>query len=230
MDDGLENRGVVFDLDGVLVMSERLWEEAWTAYAARHGYGWTADDTRRCQGMSVPEWGAYLGERSSGDAADASRGVIADVVESYRSGRVTLLEGAAELVTSVASRVPIGLASSAPREIIDTVMGTMEIGRFFSATVSSAEVAHGKPSPDVYAEAVNRLGIEAARSLAVEDSSNGVRAAAAAGLTVIALAHEEYPLAPDAVALSHRVRTTLGQVRDDIMELLDEQEVGMPKR
>ena len=67
-------------------------------------------------------------------------------------------------------------------------------------------------------------------SLAVEDSSNGVRAAAAAGLTVIALAHEEYPLAPDAVALSHRVRTTLGQVRDDIMELLDEQEVGMPKR
>src|SRR5258706_9536195 len=160
-------------------MSEHLWEEAWTAYAARHGYAWSSDDTRTCQGKSVPEWGAYLGSRSSGDAGAAAADVIAFVSEAYRSGRVTLVGGAAELVAAVASLVPVGLASSAPRAIIDTVMATLGIGPYFSATVSSAEVARGKPSPDVYVEAVSRLGVDPARSVAVEDSSNGVRAAAA---------------------------------------------------
>jgi HAD superfamily hydrolase (TIGR01509 family) len=217
---------VVFDLDGVLVMSEHLWEESWRAYAARYGYSWTPHDTRSCQGMSVAEWGAYLATRSSGDVEGAVEAVVATVVESYRSGAVTLIDGAVELVAAVAARVPVGLASSAPREIIDTVMETMGIGPYFSATVSSAEVARGKPSPDVYAEAVNRLGIDAARSVAVEDSSNGVRAAAAAGLTVVAVAHDRYPLAPDAVAVSHSVRTTLSQVRTDVERLLDERAVG----
>lgn len=180
--------------------------------------------------MSVPEWGAYLGTRSSGDGEGAAAAVIAAVVESYRSGRVTLIDGAAELVAAVALRVPVGLASSAPREIIDTVMGTMGLGPYFSATVSSAEVARGKPSPDVYAEAVNRLGIDPARSVAVEDSSNGVRAAAAAGLAVVAVAHEQYPFAPDALALADSVRTTLSQVRDDIERLLDERVVGASTR
>ena len=84
-------------------------------------------------------------------------------------------------------------------------MGAMGIGPWFSATVSSAEVPRGKPSPDVYAEAVRRLGVDPARSAAVEDSSNGIRAAAAAGLTVIAVAHEQYPIAPDALALASSV-------------------------
>jgi len=215
-------QGVVFDLDGVLVMSEHLWEEAWTTYAGQHGYDWTPRDTRRCQGMSVSEWSSYLGARSSGDAAAAAKEVIAFVVMAYRSGQVTLVDGAAELVEAVASRVPVGLASSAPREIIDTVMRTMGIGRHFSTTVSSAEVARGKPSPDVYAEAANRLGIDPTGSVAVEDSSNGVRAAAAAGLSVVAVAHQEYPLAPDALALASIVRESLDHVREDIERLLDE--------
>ena len=180
--------------------------------------------------MSVSEWGAYLGTRSSGDGEDAAAAVIAAVVESYRSGRVTLIDGAAELVAAVALRVPVGLASSAPREIIDTVMGAMGLGPYFSATVSSAEVTRGKPSPDVYAEAVNRLGVDPTRSVAVEDSSNGVRAAAAAGLAVVAVAHEQYPLAPDALALADSVRTTLSQVRNDIERLLDERAVGASTR
>jgi len=213
--------GVVFDLDGVLVMSEHLWEEAWVAYAARYGYEWTPLDTRTCQGMSVPEWGAYLGSRSSGDSAAAAAEVIDRVAESYRLGRVRLLDGATELLEAAASRGPVGLASSAPREIIDVVMGSMGIGRYFAATVSSAEVALGKPSPDVYTEAVNRLGIEPSGSVAVEDSTNGIKAAAAAGLTVIAVAHDEYPVAAEALALASSVRTSLGEVRQDIERLLD---------
>lgn len=219
-------RGVVFDLDGVLVMSEHLWEESWQAYAARHGYAWTSGDTRSCQGMSVSEWSAYLAARSSGDARDAGDAVIAGVVQAYGTGRVALIEGAAEVLAAVAARARVGLASSAPREIIDTVMATMGIGRYFSATVSSAEVPRGKPSPDVYAEAIDRLGIEPSGSIAVEDSSNGVRAAAAAGLRVIALAHAEYPLASDAVALADSVEDSLAQVGNEIIRLLDEPAPG----
>lgn len=219
-------RGVVFDLDGVLVMSEHLWEEAWRDYAARYRSEWTADDTRHCQGLSVPEWGSYLADRSSGDARHAAATVISSVMAAYGDRQVTLIDGAADLVEGVASRVPIGLASSAPRAVIDTVMRTMGIGRFFSATVSTAEVPRGKPSPDVYVEVIRRLGIDPSGSIGVEDSSNGVRAAAAAGLTVIAVSHAQYPLAPDAVALAESVQDSLERVGDEIARLLAESPTG----
>lgn len=219
MDD--PRRGVVFDLDGVLVMSEHLWDEAWQAYSAQHDYAWTADDTRRCQGMSVAEWAHYLADRSSRNADHAAAVVIARVVESYRAGHVQLVPGAKSLVAATAMRVPIALASSAPREIIDTVMTSMGIGAHFSATVSSAEVDRGKPSPDVYLEAVRRLGVDASASIAVEDSSNGVRAASAAGLIVIGMPTAQYPLAADARALAQSVHDSLAGVADAITRLLD---------
>lgn len=221
--------GVVFDLDGVLVMSEHLWEDAWQFYAAQHGYPWTVEDTRQCQGMSVAEWSRYLAARSSGKAEHAARRVIARIITSYRADRVTLVPGAEALVAAVASRVPVALASSAPREIIDTVMGAMGLGDYFSATVSSGEVARGKPSPDVYREAVLRLGVDAASSIAVEDSSNGVRAAAAAGLRVIAVPSREYPLAQDAKALAASVQGSLAGVGDEISRMLDRYPHGVER-
>jgi HAD superfamily hydrolase (TIGR01509 family) len=223
---GRADVGVVFDLDGVLVLSEHLWEESWQEYARLYGYVWTIEDTRTCQGMSVTEWARYLAARSSGDPAEVAATVVALVAAAYRGGRVTLVKGAERLVADASARVPIGLASSAPREIIDTVMATMGLGRYFSATVSSAEVSHGKPSPDVYCEAIIRLGVDPAVSLAVEDSSSGVRAAAAAGLTVIAVADKRYPLSPAAIALATTIRAELNDVRGDIDRLLDERSVG----
>ena len=218
--------GVVFDLDGVLVMSEHLWEEAWQDYATRHGGAWSPEDTRHCQGLSVPEWGAYLAERSSGDADAAAGAAIGMVIEAYDQGRVKLVDGAADVVARTAARVPVGLASSAPRSVIEVVMRTMGIGRHFSASVSSAEVARGKPSPDVYLEAIRRLGIDPAASIGVEDSSNGVRAAAAAGLRVIAVAQDRYPLAPDAAALADSVQPSLNDVGAAIDRLLDQTSIG----
>ena len=222
----LMQRGVVFDLDGVLVMSEHLWEEAWRAYAAGFRHEWSRADTTHCQGLSVPEWGAYLGERSSGDTEDAIAAVVGSVIRAYGEGRVTLIDGAADVVAEAAARGPVGLASSAPRAVIDTVMRTMGIGHYFSATVSSAEVPRGKPSPDVYLEAIARLGIDPARSVGVEDSSNGVRAAVAAGLQVIAVASPAYPLAPDAAAIAASVQSSLKGVGGEIARLLDEQPIG----
>ena len=212
-------RGVVFDLDGVLVRSEHLWERGWVDYAARHGGAWTAADTRACQGMSVPEWGRYLADRTSHDPDDAAAAVIDSVVAAYRAGEVPLAPGALELVAEAAARGPVALATSAPREVIEVVMDGMGLDGSFTATVSSAEVHAGKPDPAVYLEAMRRAGIVG--GIAVEDSSNGVRAAAGAGLTVLAVPDAAYPLAADAAALADSVHGTLDEVRARLRKLLD---------
>jgi HAD superfamily hydrolase (TIGR01509 family) len=180
--------------------------------------------------LSVPEWGAYLAERSSGDVEDAAEVVISLVIGAYDGGRAALIDGAADVVAEAASLGPVGLASSAPRAVIDTALRMMGFGRYFSATVSSAEVPRGKPSPDVYLEAIRRLGIDPSGSVGVEDSSNGVRAAAAAGLTVIAVTHEAYPLDPDAIALADSVQHSLDRVGDEIVRLLNEPSIGAGTR
>lgn len=215
-------RGVVFDLDGVLVRSEHLWEEGWRAYAARSGYPWSDADTRACQGMSVPEWGRYLGDRTGHDAEAATRAVIGSVVAAYRTGEVALAAGALELVADAAARGPVALATSAPREVIEVVMDGLGLAPWFAAAVSSAEVRAGKPDPAVYLEAMRRGGITS--GVAVEDSSNGVRAAARAGLTVLAIPDPAYPLAADAAALADSIHGSLAELRPRLFELLDASE------
>jgi HAD superfamily hydrolase (TIGR01509 family) len=216
-------QGVVFDLDGVLVRSEHLWEAGWLGYAARHGATWTHEDTRSCQGMSVGEWRRYLADRTSHDPDDAGRAVIASVVAAYRAGEVELMPGALDLVAAASARGPVALATSAPVEVIEVVMRDMGFGGSFTAAVSSAEVRAGKPDPAVYLEAMDRAGI--ARGVAVEDSSNGVRAAARAGLLVLAVPDPAYPLAPDAAALAESVHDSLLGVRARMVALLD---AGIP--
>jgi HAD superfamily hydrolase (TIGR01509 family) len=216
----LGSLGVVFDLDGVLVRSEHLWEQGWVAYARRHRGTWTAADTRTCQGMSVTEWGRYLADRTSHDAHDAAATVIGSVVAAYRAGAVPLAAGARELVAAAAARGPVALATSAPREVIEVVMDGMGLGDSFAAAVSSAEVEAGKPDPAVYLEAMRRAGIVA--GFAVEDSSNGVRAAAGAGLRVLAVPDAAYPLAPDAAELADSVHGSLEEAGVRLRQLLDD--------
>lgn len=213
--------GVVFDLDGVLVDSEHLWEQSWTEFAAAAAYAWTAADTAACQGMSTPEWSTYVAERTRRPAGACADGVVDRVAGHYRAGHVELLAGAREMVAEVAARVPVGLASSAPRRIIDTVLDTMGLRAAFTVTVSSEEVPRGKPSPDVYAAAARRLDLDPARSFAVDDTSNGVRSAAAAGLGVIAVPGPRYALADDAAALALSVQVGLAGARAELGRRLD---------
>lgn len=215
-------RSVVFDLDGVLVMSEHLWEEAWVSVSADHGYAWSSEDTRTCQGKSVPEWAQYLARRAGMETDQAATAVIGSVAAAYDRGEVPLIHGALELVQAAASRVPVALASSAPREIIDRVMTTTAVGEYFKVTVSSAEVAAGKPAPDVYNEAIAKLGAKSSRSLAVEDSSNGIRAASAAGLAVLGMEHPQYPIDLDAAGRVIGVYHTLHDVTDVLVWFLDD--------
>lgn len=220
---------VVFDLDGVLIESEHLWEECWTRYAARHDVVWTAEDTAHVQGMSAPEWSAYLAHRAGDhdDAASCERAVVDDMVGALGQGRMEPYEGAVAMVREVAGRVPVALATSAPRRLVDAVLDRHELTASFGATVSSAEVARGKPSPDVYLEAARRLDAAPRDCVAVEDSSNGIRAAAAAGMTVVAIPNPTYPPKPDAVELAARIADGVGAARREIVALLDGRALGV---
>ena len=159
----------------------------WMKRSAAAGYAWRHDDTAACQGMSVPEWSRYMASRIGGDPIAIAGEVIDRIIAALDAGRIELLRGAAPMVAVAAARAPIAVASSAPRRLIEAVLATTGLRPAFSAIVSSEEVARGKPSPDVYAEAARRIGRDPARCAAVEDSSNGIRAAAAAGMLVIAI-------------------------------------------
>ena len=194
-------RVVVFDLDGVLVESEDLWDEARRAVAAEHRGTWRDDATRAMQGMSSPEWAAYLHDEVG---VDLPKDEIVDVVvdgllDRYRQ-HLPLLPGAVEAVRRMSARWPLGLASSANRAVIDVVLDLAGLGDAFAVTLSSEEVPRGKPAPDVYVEVARRLGEEPRHCVAVEDSTNGIRSAAAAGCCVVAVPNREFP--PDAAVLS----------------------------
>ena len=218
------HRAVVFDMDGVLVESEHLWERMWAAFAAARGRTWTGEQTRQVQGMSSPEWSAFLARFSAAgeSAAETERLVVDDMIAALDAGEIGLLPGARRMVTEVAERAPVALASSAPRRLIDAVLDRHALSEHFAATVSSAEVPRGKPSPDVYLEAARKLGAQPRHCVAVEDSSNGLRAAAEAGMTVVAIPNPGYPPAEDALAGAAFVAGDLDEVRDRLVRWLAE--------
>jgi HAD superfamily hydrolase (TIGR01509 family) len=205
--------GVVFDLDGVLVDSEHLWDRARRELVAERGGTWRDDATHAMMGMSAPEWSRYVHEELGVDLAPTaiSTAVVERLDRLYRE-RLPLLPRARETVIAAAERWPLGLASSANREIIDLVLELSELDACFDATVSSEEVAHGKPAPDVYLEAARRLRVAPTGCAAVEDSTNGLRSAAAAGMTVVAIPNEAFPPSEDALQLATAVIHSLDEL------------------
>jgi HAD superfamily hydrolase (TIGR01509 family) len=192
---------VIFDLDGVLIDSETAWNDARREVVLESGGSWRDDAQRAMMGMSSVEWSRYmreeLGVTMSAEAISAE--VVKRLERLYRE-RLPLLPGAREAVSSLAARWPLAIASSANRSIIALVLELAALSDCFQVTVSSEEVAHGKPSPDVYLEAARRISCEPASCAAVEDSANGLRAAAAAGMAVIAIPNRDFR--PDAAALA----------------------------
>jgi HAD superfamily hydrolase (TIGR01509 family) len=201
---------VVFDLDGVLIDSEPVWEQVRREVVASHGGHWNADTQDRLMGMSTGEWSRYLssdlGVRLSPSAVAGT--VVAAMAARYRE-HLPLMPGAVDAVTRMAGRWPLGLASSAPRSLIETVLDTASLRGFFGAVLSTEEVPRGKPAPDVYVSVAALLGLPPTACAAVEDSSNGLRSAAAAGCAVIAVPQPKYPPAPDALEAARLVLESL---------------------
>ncbi|MEH0938346.1 HAD family hydrolase [Micromonospora psammae] len=210
---------VVFDLDGVIVDSEPVWEEVRRAYVAAHGGTWQSDTQRRLMGMSTGEWAEYLsGELGVDRAAGQVATEVVDEMTDRYARHVPLIDDADRVVRRLAGRWPLGLASSSPTRLIAAALAATDLADAFRVTLSTEETARGKPAPDVYLTVAERLGVDPARCVAIEDSSNGVRSAAAAGMPVVAIPHGPYPLDPDARALAAVV---LASVRELTPEVVD---------
>jgi HAD superfamily hydrolase (TIGR01509 family) len=204
---------VVFDLDGVLIDSEHVWDEARQQLAEERGGRWYKGASRDMMGMSSPEWSRYM--RDVVGIAEEPDTISAEVVrrlEAIYRHELPLLPGASEAVERLAERWPLGLASSSNRELIDLALSLASLERFFAATVSSEEVPRGKPAPDVYAEAARRLGVPASRCVAIEDSENGIKSAKAAGMRVVAIPNPQYPPAEDALAAADVVLASVADL------------------
>ena len=203
----------MFDLDGVIVDSEPVWEQVRRQVVAEHGGRWAPDAQQRIMGMSTGEWARYL-SRDLGVGLPPET-VAATVIEGmrarYREG-VPLMPGAAEAVRALAGHWPIGLASSSPPALIDAVLDGAGLRECFTVALSTEQVQRGKPAPDIYLAVTARLGRRPGRCAAVEDSTNGLLSAAAAGLQVIAVPHPRYPPEPAALQKAKVVLTSLEEL------------------
>ena len=216
---GSSIQAVVFDLDGVIVDSEHVWDAAREALSRERGGGWHEGAQQDMMGMSSVEWSRYMHERLG--LKDPPEEISAEVVRrlqaTYRE-ELPLIDGATEAVARLAGRWPLGLASSSNREIIDLVLELSGLDRFFEVTVSSEEVQRGKPSPDVYLEAARRLGADPAGSAAVEDSRSGILSASAAGMRVVAIPNKRFPPDEEALAAADVIIPSINELTPDAVE------------
>jgi HAD superfamily hydrolase (TIGR01509 family) len=211
--------GVVFDLDGVLIQTEEIWDDVRGDYIVRLGGRYDGEAQRAMMGMSSKEWSVYvaddLGVPRTAEQVNAE--IVDLMAASYRE-HLPLIDGAAEAVERLAARWPLGVASSSNRELIDLVLDLTGLGPFFPATVSSEEVPCGKPAPDVYLEACRRLGIDASRAAAIEDSHAGIGSAKAAGMRVIAIPNPSFPPGDAALADADLVLGTLAELTPEAVD------------
>jgi HAD superfamily hydrolase (TIGR01509 family) len=210
---------VIFDLDGVLADSEHLWNEAKEALTRETGGIWKPEAPAAMLGMSSPEWSRYVRDELKVPLApeEIDRRIVARMIELYHE-RSPVIPGGAEAVRAIADRWPVGLASSSNREVIDLFLDVSGLAETFTTTVSSEEVARGKPSPDVYLEAARQIGVPPDRCVAVEDSGNGIRSAIAAGMRVIAIPNRDYPPGEDALALATEQVHAISLVTPELVE------------
>ena len=210
---------VVFDLDGVLLDSEQVWDEAREQLAEERGGRWHPQAQKDMMGMSSTEWSRYMHDTIGlpEPPEQINREVVERLSAIYRE-HLPALPGAREAVERLAARWPLGLASSSNRELIDLALELLGVEHLFAATVSSEEVASGKPAPDVYLEAARRLGVDPTAAAAVEDSNNGILAAKAAGMRVVALPNRHFPPDPAALEQADAVLDSLGELTPERVE------------
>jgi HAD superfamily hydrolase (TIGR01509 family) len=205
---------VLFDMDGVLVDSEHRWNDVRIAYAAGHGRPWSLDDQHAVMGANSIQWATIMRDRLALDGVSVDQilsDVVASVVGQFRQGSVPVIPGAPATVRRIAARWPVAIASSSNRDVIAAALELLGLHDVFGAVTSSDEVAHGKPEPDVYRLAAERLGAAPERCLVVEDSTNGILAGKAAGAYVVLIPNPTVLPAPHAVEAADAI---IGRIED----------------
>jgi HAD superfamily hydrolase (TIGR01509 family) len=215
---------IIFDLDGVLIDSEGLWDAARRKLALQSGGQWSEQATTDMLGMSTPEWSAYMHDVLGVqlDAEEIARRVTEEVVTRLQR-ELPLLPGARDAVRRLAAAgLRLGLASSASRRAIEVFLDKSALRELFAATISSEEVRAGKPAPDVYLAALAALHARPAEAAAVEDSANGIRSAAAAGLKLIAIPNRAFPPPADVLSLATVVLGSLHELGPGTIRALED--------
>ena len=210
---------VIFDLDGVIVDSEQVWDDVREELVRERGGRWHEGAQAAMMGMSSPEWSRYMHDVIGlpDPPERISEEVVERLAELYRR-QLPLIDGAVEAVRRIGARWPLGIASSSNRPLIDLFLELTGTQKLFRATVSSEEVAHGKPAPDVYLEAAARLEVAPERCAAIEDSENGIRSASSAGMRVVAIPNRVFPPGPEALSLSAVVLDSLDELTPEAIE------------
>jgi HAD superfamily hydrolase (TIGR01509 family) len=205
---------VIFDLDGVIVDSEIWWDDVRRAFAAERGWTWSEEDRRAVMGANSRQWSMTMRERLGLEESpeQIERAIVDGVAGMFRRDGAPSIDGAVEAVRRIAAVWPSGLASSAHRAVIDAALEATGLAGVLRVVVSSDEVDHGKPAPDVYLETARRMGVAPGRCLVVEDSYNGVRAAGAAGMTVVLVPNHSVPPAPGTHELADLVLDRLADL------------------
>ena len=213
---------VVFDLDGVIVDSEQVWDEVRERYTRESGGTYIETATRDMMGMSAPEWSRYMSQRLGvpGTPAEINAAVVERMLERYGEAP-PLIDGAVDAVRAIAARWPVAIASSSNPELIEVVLRVSGLAQVVRVAVSSQEVARGKPAPNVYHEAARRLGVPAERCAAVEDSHSGIRSAKAAGMLTIAIPNPGFQPGEEALALADLVLDSIADLTVDAVESID---------
>jgi HAD superfamily hydrolase (TIGR01509 family) len=209
---------VIFDLDGVILETEQEWNDVRHEFAAAHGGRWDETDQPAVMGANSMQWAEYMRDQVGVPLppGEIYKGVV-DALRTRYTQHLPLIPGARETIVGLASKFRLGVASSSPVELIEHSLELAGLRHYFGALVSSDEVPKGKPAPDVYLEACRRLDTTPARAAAIEDSSNGLRAAAAAGLAVIAVPNSSFPPAPDALSLADIVVGSISHITGDMI-------------
>lgn len=205
---------VIFDLDGVIIDTEEVWNSVRHEFAGAHGGHWNKKgDQPLVMGANSMQWAASMRENNGVALSDQE---IYEGITKRLRGRyerhLPLIPGAREAIGALAAEYSLGVASSSPPEIIEYALELAQLRGYFDAVVSSDDVAVGKPAPDVYREACARLGVSPERSAAVEDSTGGIQAAFSAGLAVVAIPNPEFPPSADAVALADVVLGSIAEL------------------
>jgi HAD superfamily hydrolase (TIGR01509 family) len=210
---------IIFDLDGVILDTEELWDEVRKGLALERGGHWSEQAQADMMGMSSTEWSRYMHEEVglAEPPEEIKREVVRRMLDRYAQ-HLPLIDGAADAVKRMAARWPLALASSSNRELISRALEVSGLAACFRVTVSSEEVERGKPAPDVYLEAARRLEVDPAGCAAIEDSASGIRSANAAGMLVVAIPNRAFPPPEDALALASIVLRSINELEPELLD------------
>lgn len=207
-------QAVIFDLDGLLIDSEIVWNAVRSEVAAKQGVGWTNDDQRAVMGVSTAAWTAYMIDRLGLEltSEEVQKLVVERMIASYKK-RIPFKPGATEVVKLAGAHYPLALASGSVRELIDLVVASPEFAGRFQVVVSADEVARGKPHPDVFLEAARRLSVPPEACVCLEDSGHGIDAGKAAGMRVVGVPDPRFMPSPESLGHADVVLGSLTEAR-----------------